>query len=167
MNLGFLLPVVIFAVIFVIIKLIAARDGGEKDYDERQAMIRGRAARCGYLTTLVLLMPALLIFGGEHTDVAYFFTILAFFCGLAVNTVYNIWNGGFFHLHQSTSRYTVLCFFIAVINFLTTGLRLMDGEGLWEILTDRGGTNFFLGVLFGIIGVTILVRRWADRREEE
>lgn len=167
MNFTLLFPVIFFVAIIFVIAVLSIKGRGAKDFDERQAMVRGRAAHLGYLTTLILLMPALLLFGGEHTDVAYFFTILAFFCGLAVNTVYNIWNGGFFHLHQSTSRYTVLCFFIAVINFLTTGLRLMDGEGLWEILTDRGGTNFFLGVLFGIIGVTILVRRWADRREEE
>lgn len=167
MNFTLLFPVIFFVAIIFVIAVLSIKGRGAKDFDERQAMVRGRAAHLGYLTTLILLMPALLLFGGEHTDVAHIFTILAFFCGLAVNTVYNIWNGGFFHLHQSTSRYTVLCFFIAVINFLTTGLRLMDGEGLWEILTDRGGTNFFLGVLFGIIGVTILVRRWADRREEE
>ncbi len=167
MNLGFLLPLIIFAVLFVIIKLIGARDGGEKDYDERQAMIRGRAAHYGYLTTLVLLMPALLVYGGKGTDTAYVLTSLAFFGGLGVNAVYNIWNGGFFHLHQNASRYTILCFFIAGLNFLTTGLRLAGGQGLWEILTDRAGTNMLLGILFAVVGVTVLLRQAADRREEE
>lgn len=167
MSFTLLFPVIFFVVIIIVIAVFSNRGRDGKNYDERQAMVRGRAASYGYLTTLVLLMPALLIFGGEHTDTAYVFTILAFFGGLAVNAVYNIWNGGFFHLHQNTTGYTVLCFFIAVLNFLTTGLRLTDGESLWEIVTDRGGTNFFLGVLFAIIGATILVRRAADKREEE
>ena len=167
MKFGILLPYILFVVIFILIKVLDARGRGEKAYDERQAMIRGRAAYFGYLTTLVLLMPALLIYGGEHTDTAYVLTSLAFFCGLAVNAVYNIWNGGFFHLHQNTSRYTILCFFIAALNILTTVLRLAGGQGLWEILTDRAGTNFFLGILFAIVGVAILVRRSADRKEEE
>jgi hypothetical protein len=167
MNFTLLFPVIFFIAIVIVIAVLSIKGRGAKDFDERQAMVRGRAANYGYLTTLVLLMPALLFFGGEHTEVAYIFASLAFFGGLAVNAVYNIWNGGFFQLHQKTSGYTVLCFFIAVLNFLTTGMRLAEGESIWEIVTDRGGTNFFLGVLFGIIGVTILVRRMADRREEE
>ena len=167
MDFTLLFPVVFFVVIIIVIAALSMKGRGGKDYDERQAMVRGRAANFGYLTTLVLLMPALLIFGGEHSETAHVLTSLAFFGGLAVNAVYNIWNGGFFHLHQKTSGYTVLCFFIAVLDFLTTGLRLREGESLWEIVTDRGGSNFFLGILFFVIGVTILARRWADRREEE
>ena len=167
MNFTLLFPVIFFIAIVIVIAVLSIKGRGAKDFDERQAMVRGRAAYLGYLTTLILLMPALLLFGGEHTDAAYVLTSLAFFGGLAVNTVYNIWNGGFFHLHQKTSGYTVLCFFIAVLDFLTTGLRLREGESLWEIVTDRGGSNFFLGILFFVIGVTILARRWADRREEE
>lgn len=167
MTFGILLPFILFVVIFLLIKVLDARGRGEKDYDERQAMVRGRAAHFGYLTTLVILMPALLVYGGEHTDAAYVLTSLAFFGGLAVNAVYNIWNGGFFNLHQNPSRYTILCFFIAALNFLTTVLRLAGGQGFWEILTDRAGTNFLLGILFAVVGVTILARRAADRREEE
>ena len=159
--------VVPFIVLFALVAVIAGRENRSREYDERQLLIRGNAYRFGYMTTIVLLAAACLCSSPENADLARVLTYLAFFGGMGVFSVYSIWKGGFFHLHQNPVRYTVLCFVIAGLNALTTGLRLREGESLVRIFTGREAMNPLLGLLFLVVGVTILLRRMADRREDE
>ncbi|MBR7045021.1 MAG: hypothetical protein IKI23_05110 [Lachnospiraceae bacterium] len=166
MNVNFLFPALLLIAVILLIKVIDAMGKGEKEYDERQALVRGKAARYGYMTTLILLMPVIVLFYNGQRE-AGLFVSLAFFGGLGVYAVYNIWNGGFFRRNQNITHYMVLCFVVAGINLLTTFLRIREGQSLWEITTERGGSNFFLGILFAVIGVVIPLRISADRKEEE
>ncbi len=160
------IPVLLIIVIFAVVAFIVSRRDRARQYDERQLVVRGSAYQAAYMVTVVFLAAACICQGEETAFLCRILLCLAFYGGLGVFAVYSIWKGSFFRLHQNPLPYTILCFVIALLNAFTTGLRLRAGESFLQILAGREGLNFFMSVLFAVVGAAILVRRLADAGEE-
>lgn len=133
-----------------------------KDFDERQQVIQGRGFMVGFTVMLVFSLSVVLagaILGRELLD-ASTALILSMDLGLVSFAEYCIVRDAYVSLRKSPAAEIFAMALLAVTFGVNAVLRL--GREM------RGGTVFAMqAAVFGIIGVTLLVKTLLGRRNRE
>ncbi len=160
--------VVIALLLFVVILTLLKRNNGRnKDFDERQALIRGRGYKYGFCALLLAqaAILCLLSFDVLPGDLVYFSLCAALALGLFVFCAYNIWHDAFFGLHQKPGTYLLICLAVMLANLLGPVTMLINGGSFRSLLAPSGCTNLLCACLFFLIALTILGKLLLDRKE--
>ncbi len=143
------------------------KNAGERD--ERQKLIVNKGYKYAFLT-IMLLNGAIYLFW-SYSDIFQIskmdLALLNIWLGTLVFSLYTIWRNAYFSVKVKNSNLTGS-------SFLVTG-----GSSLFSIFGDRFGFfdehfthsqstyMLFLGISLIIVGATILLRNYLDRKEDE
>ncbi len=162
--LAVLIALLLFA---VILALLNRNKGRNKDFDERQTLVRGRGYKYGFCTLLlaIAVILAMITFDVLPRELTFFSLCAALFLGLFVFCAYNIWHDAFFGLHQKPGTYLLICLAVMLANLLWPVISLIEGASLRSLLAPSACPNLLFAVLFFLIALTILGKLLADRKE--
>ena len=162
----FLLGLMVAIFIVIVVRKIKANDC---EFDERQVLIRGKAYKIGFMT--MLLLAAAFVFACTVNEdlVAYghLWNVVSMFLGLTAFAVYSILNDAFLTLKQSAGKYFALCIVVTACNCLWLPDVLRGKTTIAELLTSYEGLNVVCALTFVIIGSTLIVKIFIDRKEVE
>ena len=134
-------------------------NGSFKEYDERQLLARGKAAKYGFSVTIFyMLMAGILAPKGLATD---FLMYLGACLGLAVFGCTCIILDAYFPLYgQSPTRIALIIFvfIIAAISNLALGL---------YPLNDANLMNLLLGIMLVIVLLVLIGKLFYDKKKED
>ena len=95
-----ILVVMAVAVVFMVARRSAT---GQKEFDERQLIIRGKAYKYGFFATLAALITVIFCSSVFGFDMLLLGGASCLFFGLTVFAVYCIWNDAFVSFNQKLS----------------------------------------------------------------
>lgn len=154
---GVLLGLVVAAIV-----LKATKNDGRLrcEYDERQAVLRGKGYRYGFFAMLICniaygLLEICLV---ELPLTAGVAMLLAALIGIGVQIIYCIWHDYYFALNEQRSRFMVVFVLIGGINLALGFHNLLDGSALEHGVLNFRSINLFCGLLFVVIFVALLLR---------
>lgn len=166
--LGFIVGMLIVVAVSTVAQRLAKKKGcvGKGQYDERQQVARGKAFTWAY-TTLLVYLTLWTVF--RTMEVPFFSEALSVWIGalisLGVFVGYAIFHDAYFKASESPKSWIAI---ISIIGLVNTGLgiaRLFRGETIVERLYEN--MNLFVGLLFVVVLLCIVVKRATDRRAEE
>ena len=161
-----LLTVVIAAGICVVTRS-ASRD---RQYDERQLMLRARGYRLAYTVTLTLLVALLFVlehggFGVISPGLAVYIVILT---GIDVFAVFCILRDVFFSVGEKGGRYIALFTGVMLLDGALAVSRVTDGTITENgVFTFRSGGSAALAVCFLVVLVALVLRTLRARGEAD
>ena len=164
--------VVAVLVILILIPLILYRRDqslkGNRDFDERQELLRGRAYQHAFLTVggYTALYTMLVLFSGRQFMEDGVSTMVACFLGLAVFAVECIWRDAFFTADNRPRAYIIL---IAVNVLLQTAggvEKLREGLVVQNGLLTMECLQLVCALTFLAVLAALGVKGLASRREE-
>lgn len=173
--LGFVLGILIVAVLFAIIFVLASRWTktdyfGTCKYDERQELVRGRGFKYGFFAVLIYntvygifdsVFPKRL---PVETMTAMFIGILV---GVLVHVCYCIWNEGYIALNENPKRLKILFAFIAFFNLIVFVMSALHGEVVVDGVFQNGVLNLGCTIMFLVIFIVMFAKELSDRREND
>ncbi len=137
-------------------------------YDERQQIIRGRAYRVGFYTTLiangVILVAATGPSGvGPLGYCVFFIPIMA---GLVAQISYSIFKDAYIGLNTNIHRFAIIMVIIGAFNMAIAVIAAANGELIRDGYFQGPFINLLCGALFIIIGIEFIIKKVMDSREE-
>ncbi len=168
MALGFVTGILVVAIVCTVMAKMAKKKGviGKGEYDERQQIARGKAFTCAYATLLVYLAVWMVF----RTMEIPFFTegvsvILGALLSIAVFVGHSIFHDAYFKASESPRTWLIIISGVSLLNLGIGVGRLLRGETIADRLYNN--MNLFVGALFMIVLVCVVVKRAVDRREED
>ena len=138
-------------------------------YDERQILIRGRAYKIGFTTMLVFAVFYMLLSIAQEDllEYGYIWNAISLFGGLTIFAIYSIWNDAFFSLQQNPRRYLLLCLVVTLCNCMWVPEVVKGKITLMDLVFSYKFINVLCALTFIIISITIVIKIYADRKEED
>lgn len=173
--LGFALGILIVAVLFAIIFVLASRWTktnyfGTCKYDERQELVRGKGFKYGFFAVLIYnaLYGALDSVFAERLPVE---TMTAMFIGILVGVLvhvcYCIWNEGYIALNENPKRLKILFAFIALLNLIVFVMNVLHGEVVVDGIYQNSIINLGCTIMFLVIFIFMFAKELSDRRDND
>ena len=158
-------------VVVLFVLLYSRRKGRSCDaYDERQQLIRGRAYRFGFFSTLVLGLAVMVAgsLGLYRFAAPSFCFFAALFGGIVAFAVYCVLRGAYLTAKDSFRSRAGLFGLIVVINAAVTVLRAADGE-LFEdgVLTLGTAAPALMAAGFLILLAALFIARARAKKEAD
>lgn len=144
-----------------------ARD--DRQYDERQLMLREKGYRLGFFVTLiaealVLLLLEYDVIPAASATMAVYTALIA---GVAVFAVFCAMQDVFFPMGEKGTTSLVLWAGLALVNGLSAGIRIANGTMVEHgAIRLTNGSYLVNAVLFLTILIAVLVRRAMGERDE-
>ena len=140
-----------------------------RDYDERQLAVRGRAAGYAYVALALTVFAygwATLMFDLKMIEpfLAIFICIIF---SVAVYVLICIFQGAYFSRIENPKAFIILFFVLAALNLLSGIHFLLDGELIENGVLGLNSVNLVVGVLLVIIDIAVIVKSRMDSRAEE
>lgn len=140
-----------------------------RDYDERQLAVRGRAAGYAYVALALTVFAygwANLMFDLKMIEpfLAIFICIIF---SVAVYVLICIFQGAYFSRIENPKAFIFLFFVLAALNLLSGIHFLLDGELIENGVLGLNSMSLIVGVLLLIIDIAVIVKLRMDRCVEE
>ena len=168
-NLGMVCGFMVGLIIVVIIFKFVNRDNKAKtEYDERQLAIRGKGYMYGFYAICIYeaIISITTLYEVEFMT-GFVSHMMAVIVGILVQASYCIWKGAYWGLNNNVKRYAVVFVIVGLINFLTSIQAAGEGELLAEGHFQPPFINLMCGVLFVILGIELLIKKYYDEKEGE
>ena len=168
MALGFVTGILVVAIVCTVMAKMAKKKGviGKSEYDERQQIARGKAFTCAYATLLVYLAVWMVF---RTMEIPFFMegvsVILGALLSIAVFVGHSIFHDAYFKASESPRTWLIIISGVSLLNLGIGVGRLLRGETIADRLYNN--MNLFVGALFMIVLVCVVVKRAVDRREED
>ena len=168
MALGFLTGILIVAIVCAVTAKALKKKGriGAGQYDERQQIVRGRAFTWAYAVLMVYLAVWMVF---RSMEVPFFMegvsVIIGALISIAVFVGYSIFHDAYFKASESPRAWIAVICATGLLNLGIGVRRLIVGATLKERLYEN--MNLFVGALFLVVIVCLLVKRAMDRRGGE
>lgn len=166
MALGFLTGILVVAIVCTVMAKMAKKRGaiGKGEYDERQQIVRGKAFTWAYAVVMVYLAVWMVF---RTMEIPFFMegasVVLGALLSVAVFVAYSIFHDAYFKASESPKTWIII---ISAVGLLNLGIgvdKLFRAETLADRLYDN--MNLFVGALFLVVLVCVVVKRAIDRRE--
>ena len=164
MALGFVTGILIVAIVCTVMAKMAKKKGcvGRGKYDERQQIARGKAFTWAYAVLLVYLAVWMVF---RTMEIPFFMESLSVIIGALISIVvfvgYSIFHDAYFKASESPRTWIII---ISAVSLLNVGIgvgRLLRGETIADRLYNN--MNLFVGALFVIVLVCVVIKRAVDR----
>ena len=166
-KLGFASGFFTFLIVFIVIGIInKKKNKNSNQYDERQEYLRGK----GYKIALyVHLFGDSFLFAFNKIGILKYIEIdlamiAILFLSTAVFTVYCIFNDCFFTLKERPKSYLIFALLMGIFNFVIAIGDLNEWIDDGKIY-GAGVVNFYAGITFLIVSVSIIIKLLMDRKE--
>ena len=168
MALGFVTGILIVAIVCTVMAKMAKKKGcvGRGKYDERQQIARGKAFTWAYAVLLVYLAVWMVF---RTMEIPFFMegasVIIGALLSIAVFVGYSIFHDAYFKASESPRTWLII---ISAISLLNMGIgvgKLLRGETIAERLYNN--MNLFVGALFVVVLVCVVIKRAVDRSSGE
>ena len=166
MALGFLTGILVVAIVCTVMAKMAKKRGaiGKGEYDERQQIVRGKAFTWAYAVVMVYLAVWMVF---RTMEIPFFMegasVVLGALLSVAVFVAYSIFHDAYFKASESPKTWIII---ISAVGLLNLGIgvgKLFRAETLADRLYNN--MNLFVGALFLVVLVCVVVKRAIDRRE--
>ncbi|MBE6914974.1 MAG: hypothetical protein E7472_08645 [Ruminococcaceae bacterium] len=140
-----------------------------RDYDERQLAVRGRAAGYAYVAL------ALTVFAYGWATLMFDMTIIDPFMGIFICIIFSIavyvliciFQGAYFSRIENPKSFILLFSALAALNLLI-GIRfLIHGPFLEDGVLSLNAINLIVGLLVLVVDIAVIVKSRMDSRAEE
>ena len=160
----------IFGVILVVIMVaVAQKDNSMKqNYDERQELLRGRGAKYG-LYTMILLSFVLYLLEGAEVPIPLSAGMsggFISFCGIGVYAVYCIWKDAYFALNHRVGVYIGIFVVGGLINLFIGIGACLAGTMIRDNRLSSQSLNLFCGILMLVVCVALILKKVSSDGEE-
>ena len=164
MALGFVTGILVVVIVCAVLGKMAKKKGaiGRGQYDERQQIARGRAFTWAYAVLLVYLALWMVL---RSMEIPFFMegasVIIGALLSIAVFVGYSIFHDAYFKASESPRTWIII---ISAVSLLNLGIgvgRLFRGETIADRLYNN--MNLFVGALFVIVLVCVVIKRAVDR----
>ena len=168
MALGFVTGILVVAIVCTVMAKMAKKKGcaGKGEYDERQQIARGKAFTWAYATLLVYLAVWMVF---RSMDIPFFMegvsVIIGALLSIAVFVGYSIFHDAYFKASESPRTWLIIISAISLLNMGTGVGKLFRGETIAERLYNK--MNLFVGALFVVVLVCVVIKRAVDRSSGE
>lgn len=157
------------ALFFVLVTLSKRRNAGTSEFDERQNITKGIAARKGFATMVALLFVLILFELLEisipiEKPVLYFLVVLS---GALVVVCYNIWNDAYFALNENKTFIICLLILMAAINGVIGFMNLIGGSLVVDGVLTSDSLNLIVSVFMLVILAVIAVKHLRERQGDD
>lgn len=146
---------------------VVTKNAGERD--ERQVLIANKGYKYAFFT--IMLLNVMIYLFERYSDIIQLskmdLALLNIWLGTLVFALYTIWRNAYFSVKVKNSNLTGWCFLVTgVSNFFSV---FGDRFGFFDEYFTRSQSIYmlFLGIFLIIVGSTILLRNYLDRKEEE
>ena len=164
-----LLPIGIIIVLIGIIIFVKKKVNTERDFDERQELIRGKAYKQGFLTVMLCSFAYMLF--NMIVEKSYMedgvSTLVILFIGLTVFSVECIWTGAFFTSTRGNISYLFISLFVFVSEAIGAISSFRDGEMIVDGKLTSDAVMPACALCFLIIFITIILRSYIFREDGE
>ena len=163
---GLIIGLLAMALIFIIVRRATSRlNEPQREYDERQQLLRGKAFTAAFFTLLGYLAIWMML---NALEVGFFATRLSILVGIMLSIVvfvaYCVFHDAYFRVSERPLPWLFMTAGIAVLNLVIGVARLLRGATLQERLYENA--NLLMGAAFAVILVCIAIKRGMDRRSE-
>ncbi len=162
------LLVLLIAVIFA--AFLYRRNNTNRDYDERQRLLRARADKLGYTTTLLLLLGLIIL--TDYHSIPYcsssFCMFAVMMAGLTVSGVYCVITDSFFQVSSKKNYYIFLLLMLTLLYAFTAYRTIHDGS-IWDhgVITFNTGHSIIMAIGFFIVTLSMIIRLFIRTEEDE
>ena len=167
---GMALGIAVGLVISVFVLKAFNKDGKMKtEWDEMQKLARGKAYMYGFWSMMIAEAIFLVLAGGDvqfpwEGTMTHFIVILT---GIMVQASYCIWKDAYIGLNTNTGRFGIGSVVIALFNFAIAGIAAANGLLVVDGKLQSQGANLFIGIIFIIIGIELMIKKMADNGAKE
>ncbi|MCR5417452.1 MAG: hypothetical protein K6E84_00880 [Lachnospiraceae bacterium] len=139
------------------------------EYDEMQQKARGKAYKYAFYAMMIFEAILGILASGEVVLPFNNWTLhfMPIFVGLVVQISYCIWNDAYIGLNTNTGRFAAISVVIALVNILVAGLEASKGNLIVDGIFQASFTNLIIGILFGVIGCELLLKKIVDNGAKE
>ena len=166
--LGFVTGILLVAIVCTVIAKMAKKKGslGKGEYDERQQIARGKAFTWAYATLLVYLAVWMVF---RSMEIPFFMEGISVMIGallsIAVFVAGAIFQDAYFKASESPRTWLIIITAVSLLN-LGIGIgRLFRSETIADRLYNN--MNLFVGALFVVVLICVVIKRAIDRRAED
>lgn len=139
----------------------------KKKYDERQALIRGKA----YMISFYIMIAYYTIYGFSSTLQDKFDTSTAMFTGVliavAIHFSYCIWKDAYFSLNEDKKKMMIAFGGIATINFVLGLGNLIHGKIIVDGVITYHCLNLLCAILFLYLFIVLFTKRLTMNRQSD
>ncbi|MFR4350126.1 MAG: hypothetical protein ACLT3H_00465 [Roseburia sp.] len=139
------------------------------DFDERQEIVRGKAAQYALLTLMVYNF----LIGVSYSDRGpgwcnfYILQMVGMAISASIFSVYCIWKEAYLGLREKSGRVYLITGGLGIFHLIVAVMEYWNGNLFVDgRVTDRAG-NLILGLMFFLNFVVILLRNLINRRKME
>lgn len=146
------------------------KDGKFKTkYDEKQEIARGKGFMYGFYAMMIYEAFMAVISLGDFELPIYGVTVhfLGIFIGIVVLETYCIFKDAFIGLNTNGPRYAAVCVVIAVVNLAAAFTGFAEESFLESVCVPTKMVSLLCGLMFAVIGVEILIKRFMDKHSDE
>jgi len=163
---GLMVGLIIAVIIF---KVANTNRKVKTEYDERQREIRGRAYMYAFYTIVALECVMMIIdIGGISLPVeSYLLHFAGILAGCIVLCCYSIWHDVYWGLNNDPRRYSLIFIFTGILNLIPIIGAVKSGTLMENGKFGLPFMNILVMIMLIAIGICLLAKHIADRREEE
>ncbi|MCR4907622.1 MAG: hypothetical protein K5985_02255 [Lachnospiraceae bacterium] len=168
-SLGFVVGLMVAAVIVVCIYKYANKDGKVKtEYDERQKAIRGNAYRYAFYTEIFTqtLILWLLMSKIELPVENYALLFIGIIAGCTVLAGYCIWKDAYWGLNNNHRRYNIIIIVGIILNIFPVAMQAMSGTLIENGKIGMPMLNITVLVMMAVVYIEILIKRAVSKKAE-
>ena len=166
----FIIFILIFAVIMVLALIRKKQHSQDREYDERERLVRGEAYR--YAFTAIVLFAAFHVFAllllGHPLMADGVSSLLGIFLAIAVFAVYCIRNNAFKTMRTSSGfrSYSILLIIVVGINTWSGIMSARDGSLLEDGILQTPVSSFACAACFLVVLIAMIMQNVANKKEE-
>ena len=169
-SLGFIIGLMIAAVLLVFIFKFANKDGKVKtEYDERQKAVRGKAYRYAFYTETFAqgILMCLFMSDIELPIHDYVLVFIGIILGCLTLAMYCIWNDVYWGLNNNHKRYHIILAFALVLNILPVFFNVIGGTLMDNGKLGMPALNIVVTIMLVIVYIELLIKKIRDKVEDE
>ena len=170
MNPAFITFILIAAVLFIIALINKKRQVQDREYDERERLVRGEAYR--YAFTAIVLFAAFHIFAllllGHPLMADGVSSLLGIFLAIAVFAVYSIRNNAFktMHTERGFRSYSILLVLVVILNVVGGFSSLQGGNLIEDGILQMPISSFACAGCFLAVLIAMFMQHSANKKED-
>ncbi len=138
-------------------------------YDEMQEIARGRGYKYSFWT-LLICFALFFIFDSDKLDLPFTRPVLYFLAimiAILVQTTYCIWHDAYIGINTNVKRFVIVAVVVTAINLLAAVAAVKGGTMFTDGKLQTPFINFLCALLFGILGVEVLIKHAYDKKNPE
>ena len=161
--LGFIVGLLLVAVISLVIRKLLKRKGARGEYDERQQIVRGKAYTVAYATLLIYLAVWFVLASMQIPWVVTpEFVLIGVLLSVTVFAGYSIFHDAYFKASEKPMSWIIILALVGALNL---------GIGVWNLVRREAGGlhasgNLSTGLALIAVLICALIKRVLDRRAE-